>query len=68
MMAKDNDWNYEETRDRIEGILATIESGELGLIEVFERLEEIAVDMRQCEEFLVQQQGRADLLVETLGE
>ncbi len=68
MIAKDNDWNYEATVARVEDALKAIEGGELGLTEVFERLEVVAVDMQQCEEFLVQQQGRADLLVETLVE
>jgi exodeoxyribonuclease VII small subunit len=68
MTAKDNDWSYEDARVRVKDILAAIEGGDLPLTEVFEQLEVAAVDMRRCEEFLGQMQGRADLLVETLGD
>jgi exodeoxyribonuclease VII small subunit len=68
MMTSTNDWSYEDTVARVEDILDAIEGGDLSLVEVFERLEVVAVDLRQCEEFLEGMQGRADLLVETLGD
>jgi exodeoxyribonuclease VII small subunit len=68
MTAKNNDWSYEDARIRVKDILDTVERGDLPLTEVFERLELAAVDMQRCEEFLAEMQGRADLLVEALGD
>jgi exodeoxyribonuclease VII small subunit len=62
------DWNYEETVERVEEILAAIESGDLELAEVFDRFA-IAVDnLQQCDRFLSEQQQQVDLLLETLGD
>lgn len=62
------DWNYEETVDRIEEILEAIEGGELDLAEVFDRFA-LGVDyLQQCDRFLIAQQQRVELLLETLGE
>lgn len=68
MMAKNNDWSYEATVTKTEGILRAIESGDLELAEVFSQFQIAAGQLRQCEEFLAQQQERVELVVETLGE
>ena len=68
MMAKDNDWNYEATVAKAEDILQSIESGDLELAETFSQSQIAAGYLRECEEFLVQQQESVELLVENLGE
>jgi exodeoxyribonuclease VII small subunit len=66
-MAKKNDWNYEATVARVENILTAIEGGDLELTEVFGQFA-VAVDsLQQCENFLVQQRGQVELLLENLG-
>jgi exodeoxyribonuclease VII small subunit len=66
-MAKKNDWNYEATVARVENILSAIEGGDLELTEVFSQFA-VAVDsLQQCENFLVQQRGQVELLLENLG-
>jgi exodeoxyribonuclease VII small subunit len=66
-MAKKNDWNYEATVARVENILNAIEGGDLELTEVFSQFA-VAVDsLQQCENFLVQQRGQVELLLENLG-
>jgi exodeoxyribonuclease VII small subunit len=67
-MAKDNDWSYEDTKIQVEEILAAIEGGDLSLSEALDYSEVLKGHLRQCDEFLGQMHGRADLLVETLGE
>jgi exodeoxyribonuclease VII small subunit len=67
MIAKDNDWSYEDTVARVEDILADIEGGDLSLVEVLDQSEVLKGHLRRCEAFLEGMQGRADLLVETLG-
>jgi exodeoxyribonuclease VII small subunit len=67
-MTSTNDWSYEATVAQVESVLAAVEGGDLSLVEVFERLEVVAVDLRRCEEFLAEMQGRTDLLVEALGD
>ncbi len=62
------DWNYEVTVERVEEILDEIEGGELDLAEVFDRFA-LGVDyLQQCDRFLLQQQARVELAIETLGE
>jgi exodeoxyribonuclease VII small subunit len=68
MMAKDNDWSYEATVAQVEDILDAIEGGDLSLVEVFEQSEVLKGHLQRCGEFLEGMQGRADLLVETLGD
>jgi exodeoxyribonuclease VII small subunit len=68
MIAKDNDWSYEATVAQVESILAAVEGGDLSLSQALDYSEVLKGHLRQCEEFLEQMQGRADLLVETLGE
>lgn len=63
-----DDWNYEETVDRIEEILEAIERGDLELAEVFSQFA-LSVDyLDRCENFLAQQQEKVELLIETLGD
>jgi exodeoxyribonuclease VII small subunit len=68
MMANDNDWSYEATVAQVESILAAVKGGDLSLVEVIDQSEALKGHLRRCEEFLGQMQGRADLLVETLGD
>jgi exonuclease VII small subunit len=68
MIAKDNYWSYEATKIQVEDLLDAIEDGDLPLTEVLDQAEVLKGHLRRCEEFLGQMQGRADLLVETLGE
>jgi exodeoxyribonuclease VII small subunit len=66
-MVKKKAWNYEETVDGVEEILAAIEGGNLELTEVFSQFA-VAVDrLQQCEEFLATQREQVELLLENLG-
>jgi exodeoxyribonuclease VII small subunit len=66
-MVKKKAWNYEETVDGVEEILAAIEGGNLELTEVFSQFA-VAVDrLQQCEEFLATQREQIELLLENLG-
>jgi exodeoxyribonuclease VII small subunit len=67
-MAKTKALSYEERVERVEEILAAIESGDLELTAVFSQFA-IAVDyLQQCENFLTQQREQVDLLLENLGD
>ena len=67
-MAKKNpNWNYEETVDRVEKILAGIEGGDLELAEVFSQFEIAVASLQQCESFLAEHSERVELLLENLG-
>jgi exonuclease VII small subunit len=68
MIAKDNYWSYEATKIQVEEILAAIEGGDLSLSEALDYSEILKGHLQRCDEFLAQMQGRADLLVETLGD
>jgi exodeoxyribonuclease VII small subunit len=66
-MVKKKAWNYEETVEGIEEILAAIEGGNLELTEVFSQFA-VAVDrLNQCENFLAVQREQVELLLENLG-
>jgi exodeoxyribonuclease VII small subunit len=66
-MVKKKTWNYEETVDGVEEILAAIEGGNLELTEVFSQFA-VAVDrLNQCENFLATQREQVELLLENLG-
>jgi exodeoxyribonuclease VII small subunit len=66
-MVKKKAWNYEETVDGVEEILAAIEGGNLELTEVFSQFA-VAVDrLNQCESFLAEQREQVELLLENLG-
>ncbi len=66
-MVKKKTWNYEETVDGVEEILAAIEGGDLELTEVFSQFA-VAVDrLNQCETFLAAQREQVELLLENLG-
>jgi exodeoxyribonuclease VII small subunit len=62
----EKDWNYETTVQKVEEILARIESGELELEEVFDQFSAAVEYLNQCETFLAQRQQQMDLLIETL--
>jgi exodeoxyribonuclease VII small subunit len=62
----DADWNYEDTVEKIEDIIAQIEAGELGLAQVFEQFGAAVSYLQQCDTFLSERQAQVDLLVETL--
>ncbi len=61
-------WNYEEMVQRVEAIVARIESGDLELAAVFDQFAEAVDYLQQCEEFLSQRQQQVDLLIETLSD
>lgn len=66
-MVKKKTWNYEETVNGVEEILAAIEGGDLELTEVFSQFA-VAVDrLNQCENFLSTQREQVELLLENLG-
>jgi exodeoxyribonuclease VII small subunit len=66
-MVKKKAWNYEETVEGVEEILAAIEGGDLELTEVFSQFA-VAVDrLNQCENFLATQREQVELLLENLG-
>jgi exodeoxyribonuclease VII small subunit len=66
-MVKKKAWNYEETVEGVEEILAAIEGGNLELTEVFSQFA-VAVDrLNQCENFLAVQREQVELLLENLG-
>ncbi len=62
------DWNYEQTVQQIEEIIARIEAGELDLAEVFDQFGVAVEYLRQCETFLNQRQQQMDLLIESLAD
>jgi exodeoxyribonuclease VII small subunit len=68
MIAKNDDWSYEATVAQVEDILEVIEGGDLSLSEALDYSEVLKGHLQQCDEFLGQMQGRADLLMETLGD
>ena len=59
-------WNYEDTVDRVEEILAAIEGGDLDLAEVFSQFGVAVERLQECESFLAKQQAQVELLLETL--
>ncbi|HEY9850181.1 MAG TPA: exodeoxyribonuclease VII small subunit [Leptolyngbyaceae cyanobacterium] len=59
-------WNYEETVEKIEKIVANIESGKLELAEVFDEFAAAVEHLRQCETFLAEKREQVNLLIETL--
>lgn len=63
-----SDWNYEETVDTVETILAQLEAGELPLAEVFTQFEKAAASLQRCEAYLKAKREEVDLLIETLEE
>ena len=65
--AKIEDWNYEETVERVEEILEAIESGDLDLAEVFSQFGVAVERLQECESFLTFQQAQVELLLETLS-
>ncbi|WP_373540624.1 exodeoxyribonuclease VII small subunit [Chamaesiphon sp.] len=67
-MAKKPSWKYEQTVDRVEEILAEIESGELELSEVVSQFAVAVESLQQCEDFLAQQREQVELLLENLGD
>lgn len=60
------EFSYEETVEKIEGIIAQIEAGKLDLAAVFEEFNAAVEYLRQCETFLQEKQQKMDLLIETL--
>lgn len=60
------EFNYEETVDKVESIIAQIEAGKLDLAEVFDEFNSAVEYLRQCETFLQEKQQKMDLLIETL--
>jgi exodeoxyribonuclease VII small subunit len=65
--SKPSEWNYEATVTEIEEILALIESGEMGLSEVFEQFAVAVEHLKHCERFLGDRRSQVDLLIETLA-
>ncbi len=61
-------WSYEGTVQKIETIVAQIESGDLELAEVFEQFSEAVTYLNQCESFLNERQRQMDLLIENLAD
>jgi exodeoxyribonuclease VII small subunit len=63
-----SNWSYEKAIAEIESIIATIESGRLDLVEVFDQFSVAAEMLQQCETFLNQRQQQMELLIEVLDE
>lgn len=63
---RDANWNYELTVAKVEDIVAQIESGELELGDVFEKFEQAAQYLKECDAFLVEKREQVDLIIETL--
>ena len=61
------DWNYEDTVERVEEILAAIEGGDLDLAEVFSQFGVAVERLQECKGFLIEQQAQLELLLQTLG-
>lgn len=68
LLAASVGWNYEQTVQQIEEIIARIEAGELDLAEVFDQFGVAVEYLRQCETFLNQRQQQMDLLIENLAD
>ncbi|MFS8117334.1 MAG: exodeoxyribonuclease VII small subunit [Microcoleus sp.] len=64
---RQSDWNYEETVDRIEGIIDRVESGELPLEEVFEQFAVAVECLQECEGFLARGKDQMDLAIGLLA-
>jgi len=60
------DWSYEDRVSHVEGIIARLEGGELGLEEVFAEFAAAVESLRECEGFLQERRRLVDLLIETL--
>ncbi|MEB3179571.1 MAG: exodeoxyribonuclease VII small subunit [Nostocaceae cyanobacterium] len=60
------DWSYEDRVAQVEGIIARLEAGELGLEEVFAEFAAAVESLRECEGFLHSRRRQVDLLIETL--
>ncbi|HAX74607.1 MAG TPA: exodeoxyribonuclease VII small subunit [Cyanobacteria bacterium UBA11372] len=60
------EFNYEETVEKVESIIAQIEAGKLDLAAVFDEFNAAVEYLRQCESFLQEKQQKMDLLIETL--
>jgi exodeoxyribonuclease VII small subunit len=61
-------WYYEGAVEEIEAIIAKIESGELGLADVFSQFSTAVGHLQQCEDFLQQRRQQMDLLIEQLDD
>lgn len=59
-------FNYEDTVEKIEGILALIESGDMSLSDVFEQFGVAATYLKECDRFLGERRSQAELLIEQL--
>jgi exodeoxyribonuclease VII small subunit len=66
--SKTPDWNYEASVAQVEEILTLIESGNMGLSEVFEQFGVAVEHLKQCEAFLGDRRAQVELLIETLTE
>jgi exodeoxyribonuclease VII small subunit len=65
-MPKSKPWDYESAIAEIEAIITHIESGELGLAEVFEKFQLATTRLQECKKFLAEKQQQMQLLIEQL--
>ena len=60
------DWNYQKTLAQIESIIGKIEAGKINLEDLFSQVAIASQSLQECETYLVQQEQKMDILIETL--
>lgn len=61
-----NPLNYQESLAQVEAIINEIESGDLNLTDLFQKIK-VALDyLKQCESILMSSEQEMELLIETL--
>lgn len=60
------DWNYQKKLAQIESIIAQIEAGKINLEDLFSQVAIASQYLEECEKYLVQEEKKMDVLIETL--
>ncbi len=60
------DWNYQKTLAQIESIIGKIEAGKINLEDLFSQVMIASQCLQECETYLVQQEQKMDIFIETL--
>jgi len=60
------DWNYQKTLAQIESIIGKIETGKINLEDLFSQVAIASQCLQECEKYLVQEEQKMDILIETL--
>ena len=60
------DWNYQKKLAQIESIIGQIEAGKIHLEDLFSQVAIASQCLEECEKYLVQEEQKIDILIETL--